>query len=67
MKKIYSCCICHKVLEDKPIRLTKEEYGAGKYNQYSPVANYDFCKECYKKFDNWIKKHKDKKELEYSP
>lgn len=58
MKKIYSCCICHKVLEDKPIRLTKKEYGIGKYKQYDPVENYDFCKKCYKVFENWLEKHK---------
>lgn len=59
MIKIYSCCICHKVLKDKPIRLTKKEYGIGNYKQYSPVANYDFCDKCYKVFDNWITKHKE--------
>lgn len=59
MIKEYSCCICHKKLKDKPIRLTKKEYGIGRYKQYSPVANYDFCKECYRKFNNWIVKHKE--------
>lgn len=56
-EKIYKCCICHTVLtEYKPIRLTKKEYG-GRYCQYNPVDNYDFCKKCYAKFNNWIKKH----------
>ena len=58
MKKIYKCTICHKELKDKPIRLTKQEYGI-KYNQYSPVENYDFCNRCYKVFNNWIIKHKE--------
>ena len=60
MAKIYKCCICHAVLEeDKPIRLVKQLYGLGKYNQYANVHNYDFCKMCYRKFNNWIRKHKE--------
>ena len=59
MPKKYICCICHKTLNDKkPIRLVKQEYGAGAYNQYSNVDKYDICERCYKVFDNWIKKHK---------
>lgn len=59
MIKIYSCCICHKELKEKPIRLSKQEYGITKRKQYSPVANYDFCDKCYKVFNNWIVKHKE--------
>lgn len=56
--KIYRCCICHEVLEDyKPIRLVKQKYGIGNYKQYYNVDHYDFCKRCYSKFNNWIKKH----------
>lgn len=58
MKK-YKCCICHEVLEDKPIRLVKMIYGAGKYNQYAQVGKYDFCDKCYLKFSNWLLKHKE--------
>ncbi len=58
-KKIYKCCICNKVLTDsKPIRLVKQIYGAGKYQQYANVCNYDFCDDCYGMFDKWIKKYK---------
>ena len=60
MEKVYKCCICHGVLVDtKPIRLVKQIYGAGNYKQYTGVENFDFCIECYKKFENWIKKHKE--------
>lgn len=65
IQKIYVCCICHKILEEKPIRLTKQLYGIGRYNQYSPVANYDFCKKCYGKFNAWIKKHDLEKRNNY--
>lgn len=58
MTKIYECCICHKETEEKSyIRIVKQLYGAGKYNQYYPVNHYDFCKSCYEKLNNWIKKH----------
>lgn len=57
-EKVYSCCICHEVLKDyKPVRLVKQLYGASGYNQYGPVKNYDFCKNCYRKFESWVKKH----------
>lgn len=57
MRKIYTCCICHEILNYKPIRLVKQEYGAGTYNQYANICNYDFCKKCYNKFNSWINKH----------
>jgi len=59
MQKIYKCCICHKVLDYKPIRLVKQKYGIGNYKQYYPVENYDLCYNCYKIFAKWIKKHKE--------
>lgn len=60
--KIYKCCICHEVLEDyKPIRLVKRQYSKKGFNQYDNVCNYDFCKRCYAKFNNWIKKNEVKK------
>lgn len=56
--RIYECCICHKILtEYKPIRLTKELYGLHYRGGHYPVKHYDFCKECYSKFDYWVKKH----------
>lgn len=58
--KIYKCCICHKVLtKEKPIRLVKQIYGAGRYNEYYPVEHYDICKKCYGAFDRWLEKHKE--------
>lgn len=59
--KIYKCCICHKVLEEyKPIRLVKQRYFNDRaYGQYKNMANYDFCKECYKRFNAWIRKHNE--------
>lgn len=56
--KVYNCCICHKTLREKPIRLVKQEYGVGNYNQYAQVDKYDVCKKCYTVFNNWIEKHK---------
>ena len=60
--KVYECCICHEILEDeKPIRLTKQKYGVNGYKQYGYVNKYDFCRKCYGKFHNWIKKHRENK------
>lgn len=55
------CCICHKKLDYKSTRLTKQEYGNGKYKQYYPVENYDICDKCYETFDRWIEKYKEAK------
>lgn len=57
--KVYECCICHTVLEDyKPIRLVKQKYDYKRgYGQYTNRANYDFCINCYKRFNSWIRKH----------
>ena len=64
-QKVYICCICHEVLEEyKPTRLVRQEYGRYGYRQYGPIHNYDFCKKCYKKFDNWVKKHETENEEE---
>lgn len=57
--KDYYCCICHNKLEEKPIRLVKQEYGAGNYNQYANVDKYDICSRCYEVFNKWIEKHKE--------
>lgn len=62
-EKIYKCCICHKIMDDKkPIRLVKQEYGnEGRraYNQYYNVATYDFCERCFKPFEKYIDKYKE--------
>ena len=57
--KRYSCCICHKELINyKPIRLVKQVHDEKNlYGAYHNIKNYDFCKECYLKFNHWIKKH----------
>lgn len=55
--KQYKCCICHKTLNYKPIRMVKQLYGVGKYKQYSTVNHYDFCQRCYLCINNWIGKH----------
>ena len=54
--KIYKCCICHKVLEEKPHRLVHQEY---ERRTYKNKFNYDFCDKCFIVFKNWIKKHKE--------
>lgn len=59
LHKIYKCCICHKILDTKPIRLAKQVYGAGKYNQYYTVEHFDICKKCYRPFIKWIEKYKE--------
>ena len=59
--KIYKCCICHQTLKEKPIRLVKQLHDNKEcYGRYMNVHNYDFCKKCYMKFNNWIKKHEVK-------
>lgn len=59
-RKIYKCCICHNVLDEyRPIRLVKQNWEFKGYGLYRNKANYDFCIDCYKKFNNWIKKHKE--------
>lgn len=59
-KKIYKCCICHRKLEDMPIRLVKQ-LGDNRetYRAFHNIENYDFCKRCYNTFNNWILKHKE--------
>lgn len=59
--KIYKCCICHKVIDNvDTIRLQKCLYGMGRTSGHYPVRHYDFCKRCYAKFNNWIKKNEVK-------
>lgn len=61
--KRYSCCICHKELTNyKPIRLVKQVHDEKvPYGKYHNMKNYDFCKECYARFNHWIKKHNEGK------
>lgn len=60
MKKVFKCCICHKVLEEyKPIRLVKQKCKMGLYENYKHICNYDFCIDCYKRFNAWIRKHSE--------
>lgn len=58
-EKIYKCCICHEIQEEKPIRLTKQLYRTKGYGQYYPIEHYDFCRKCYRKFNAWLKKHEE--------
>lgn len=60
-KKIdYECCICHQKLENnETIRLVKQLYGISYCGGHYAVKKYDFCKQCYRKFAVWIKKHKE--------
>lgn len=61
--KIYNCCICHKVLNEKPHRLVHQEHelNIGGYGRYTNKFNYDFCNNCFKVYKNWIRKHKEEK------
>lgn len=58
--KYYECCICHKKVNYKPTRLVKQRYGVNTNypSQYSMICNYNFCDECFKKFQNWVNKHR---------
>lgn len=57
-KKEYKCCRCHKVLTKKPIRLVKQVYDNKEfYGRYLNMHNYNFCVECYKVFDKWVKSY----------
>lgn len=51
------CCICHKKVDYKPIRLYKAEYGAGRFNAYYQIQHWNFCNNCYMKFNKWLIKH----------
>lgn len=58
VKKRYFCCICRKELINvKPIRLQERKYGVGRYQQYYPTDNYDFCEKCYKLFLEWLEQN----------
>ena len=59
VKKIYKCCLCGQVLVDyKPIRLVKQLHdNKVPYGAYHNIKNYDFCKKCYAKLDNWLTKN----------
>ena len=58
VKKIYTCCICHKVLDSKPHRLVHQEWEQKGYGLYKNRHNFDFCDECFKIFASWIVKNK---------
>ena len=57
-RKEYRCCICHSVIETRPIRLVKQLHDMKEtYGAFHNYHNYDFCRRCYSKFNNWVKKH----------
>ena len=58
-EKIYKCCICHKILNKKPIRLVKQLHNG---RIYKNIFNYDFCNNCYLKFNYWVKKYEEVKD-----
>lgn len=58
-EKIYKCCICHEVQQEKPIRLAKQKYEFDSYGRYFTKKLYDFCPKCYSKFNRWVKKHEE--------
>ena len=58
--KIYKCCICHTVLDEyKPYRLVMQIWDGPYGGRYMNKNNYDFCKRCYRVFNQWIIKHKE--------
>lgn len=59
IKKIYRCCICHKVLDTKPHRLVHQEFSNSKaYGLYKNKHNYDFCTKCFGEYLSWLKEMK---------
>lgn len=62
MKTVYKCSICHKDLKNiETIRLAKQLYGVSYVGGHQTVKRYDFCKECYRKYDAWLRKHREDK------
>ena len=62
-RHIYTCYICKKeISEYRPVRYVKQLYGYGRYKQYYPIRNFDFCEQCYKTLKKAIEKWKDKKQ-----
>lgn len=58
-RKVYECCICHKIMQDtRPIRLVEQHHDNKEtYGSFVYVRNHDFCRQCFSKFIAWIKKH----------
>ena len=46
--KKYYCCICGKQIPRDHNRLTHQKYGIGRYQQFTPVKNFDFCEKHFK-------------------
>lgn len=58
----YKCCICHEKIKNKDtIRLCKQLYGISRFGGHYTVDKFDFCKKCYSKFENWLKKYEREK------
>jgi hypothetical protein len=62
LNKIYKCFRCGKVIDRyNAVRLTKKLYGVIRYQQFTPVDNFDFCPKCYriieKTFEKWRKEN----------
>lgn len=64
MLRIYKCIRCGVTVDKtKAVRLTKKLYGVGRYQQFTPVDNFDFCPDCYKRIENTFKKWRKENEL----
>ena len=58
------CYRCEIALEGKPLRLCLQEYGIGKYKQYtSSGTNIDLCNRCFKEFVEWLGDYSVKKKV----
>lgn len=58
-RKEFKCCICHKTLDKKPIRLVHQENDNKEvYDRYYNVNNYDFCDKHFETFIKWVEKHR---------
>lgn len=57
------CIICHKeIIRYKPTRLYRFEYGNKPYKQYKAIEHWDFCNNCFKRFQLWLYKNNQKKD-----
>ena len=62
--KTFHCYRCGILLNDRPLRLNLQEYGKGRYKQYSSTGTHiDLCSSCFKSFVEWVGVNNVKKKV----